>query len=85
MVDRCGELVETTYHERKIYVPAEIRERLGLRPGERLKVTLLDRKSFKVELQRQTAEETLIKALENPPDVGTPEGLTRREIYGDIR
>ncbi|MFQ6076688.1 MAG: hypothetical protein ACE5Z5_11230 [Candidatus Bathyarchaeia archaeon] len=77
-------MVERTYRESKIYAPAEIRKKLGLRPGERLGVTLLDRKSFK-EMQRQTAEEILIKAFENPPDVGTPEGLTRREVYEDIR
>lgn len=78
-------MTETTYHEKKLYIPAEIREKLGLKPGEKLKVTIIDRRSFKVELQRKLPEEELVDALENPPEIGVPEGLTRREIYEDIR
>jgi len=78
-------LTETTYHEKKLYIPAEIREKLGLKPGEKLKVAIIDRRSFKVELQRKLPEEELVDALENPPEIGVPEGLTRREIYEDIR
>jgi AbrB family looped-hinge helix DNA binding protein len=77
-------LTETTYHEKKIYIPSEVREKIGLKEGEKLKVTVMDRKSFKVELQRKLPEEELIEALENPPEVGVPEGLTRRKIYEDI-
>ena len=78
-------MTETTYHEKKLYIPAEIREKLGLKPGEKLKVAIIDRRSFKVELQRKLPEEELVDALENPPEIGVPEGLTRREIYEDIR
>lgn len=78
-------MTETTYHEKKLYIPAEIREKLGLKSGEKLKVTIIDRRSFKVELQRKLPEEELVDALENPPEIGVPEGLTRREIYEDIR
>jgi AbrB family looped-hinge helix DNA binding protein len=78
-------LTETTYHEKKLYIPAEIREKLGLKPGEKLDVTLLDRRSFKVELQRKLPEEELLEALEDPPEIGVPDTLTRREIYEDIR
>jgi hypothetical protein len=28
-------LTETTYHEKKLYIPAEIREKLGLKSGEK--------------------------------------------------
>jgi len=77
-------LVETTYHKKKIYVPAEVRERVGLREGDKLNVAVLDRKSFKVELKRKTAEEQILDALTNAREVGVPRGLTRREIYEDI-
>jgi AbrB family looped-hinge helix DNA binding protein len=78
-------MTEATYHENKLYIPAEIREKLGLRAGEKLKVTIMDRRSFKVELQRKLPEEELTEALENPLKIGVPEELTRREIYEDIR
>jgi len=77
-------LVETTYHKKKIYVPAEIRERIGLREGDKLTVAVLDRKSFRVELKRKTAEEQILDALTNAREVGVPSGLARREIYEDI-
>ena len=45
---------------------AEIREKLGLKPGEKLKVVIIDRRSFKVELQRKLPEEELEEALKTP-------------------
>ena len=78
-------MAETTYHENKIYVPADVREKLGLRPGEKLNIVLLDRRSFKVELQRRLPEEELEEELKSPPKVGVPERLTRRQIYDDTR
>jgi len=52
--------------------------------GDRLTVAVLDRKSFRVELKRITAEEQILDALVNACEIGVPKGLTRREIYGDI-
>lgn len=77
-------MIETTYHKKKIYVPAEIREKIELREGDRLAVAVLDRKSFKVELKRKTAEEQILDALISAREIGVPKGLTRREIYEDI-
>jgi len=77
-------LAETTYHEKKIYVPAEVREKLGLRDGDKLSVVDLDRKGFRVELKRKTAEEQILEILARAREVGVPKGLTRREIYEDI-
>lgn len=77
-------MVETTYHEKKIYVPAEIKEKIGLREGDRLSLAVLDKKSFKVELKRKTAEEQIVDALINARGIGVPKGLTRREIYEDV-
>jgi len=77
-------LVETTYRKKKIYVPAEVKEKIGLMEGDRLTVAVLDGKSFKVELKRKTAEEQILDALVNAREIGVPKGLTRREIYEDI-
>jgi len=77
-------LTETTYHEKKIYIPAEVREKMRLKEGEKLKLTIMDKKSFKVELQRKLPEEELVEALENPQEIGVPDDLTRRKIYEDI-
>lgn len=77
-------MVESTYHKKKIYVPAEVREKIELREGDRLTVAVLDRKSFKVELKRKTAEEQILDALTKAREIGVPKGLTRRKIYEDI-
>jgi len=77
-------LVETTYHRKKVYVPAEVREKIGLTDGDKLLVAVLDRKSFKVELKRKTADEEILDALADPREVGVPSGLTRREIYEGV-
>jgi len=60
------DLTETTYHKKKIYVPAEVRERLGLRNGDRLNVVSLDRKGFR------TVEKRILDALANCREVGVP-------------
>lgn len=77
-------MTETTYYKKKIYVPAEVREKLGLRNGDKLNVVSLDRKGFRVELKRKTAEERILDAFANAREIGVPKGLTRREIYEDI-
>ena len=77
-------MVETTYRKNKIYVPAEVKEKMGLVEGDRLTVEVFDRKSFRVELKRKTPEEQILDALANACEIGVPKGLTRREIYEDI-
>jgi len=76
-------LADTTYHKRKVYVPAEVREKIGLEEGDKLSVVILDRKSFKVELKRKNADEQILEALAHPSEIGVPRGLARREIYED--
>ena len=72
-------MVETTYRKKKIYVPAE--EKIGLKDGDKLTISLVNRKSFKVELKRKTAEEKIINALTKAKEIGVPKGLTNRIIY----
>jgi len=43
-------------------------------------VAVLDRRSFKVELKRKTAEEQILDALTNAREVGVPKGFTRRKF-----
>ena len=74
-------MVETTYHKKKVYIPTEVKDKIGLRDGDKLTVTVLDTKSFKVDLKRKTIEEQISDALTNAREVGVPKGLTRREIY----
>ena len=76
-------MADTTYHKRKVYVPAEVREKIGLEEGDKLSVVILDRKSFKVELKRKNADEQILEALAHPSEIGVPRGLARREIYED--
>jgi len=78
-------LVETSYHKKKMYIPADVRKKIGLRDGDELTVGVLNVKSFKVELKRKTADERILEALVNPSEAGVPSGLTRREINEDIR
>ena len=76
-------MVDTTYHKRKVYVPAEVRKKIGLEEGDKLSVAVLDGKSFKVELKQKNADEQILEALTHPSKIGVPRRLTRREIYQD--
>ena len=69
-------LVETTYHKKKVYIPTEVKDKIGLRDGDKLTVTVLDTKSFKVDLKRKTIEEQISDALTSAREVGVPKGLT---------
>lgn len=73
--------VETTHHKKKVYIPAEVKDKIGLRDGDKLTVTVLDIKSFKVDLKHKTIEEQISDALTSAREVGVPKRLTRREIY----
>jgi hypothetical protein len=55
-----------------------------LRDGDKLSLVDLDRKGFRVELKRKTAEEQILEVLARAREVGVSKGLTRREIYEDI-
>ena len=64
-----------------MYGPAQVREKIGLRDGDKLTAIVLDTKSFKITLKRKTIEEQISDALTSAREVGVPKGLTRREIY----
>ena len=52
-----------------------------MKDEDKLTVSLVNRKSFKVELKRKTAEEKIINALTKAKEIGMPKRLTRRIIY----
>jgi len=64
-----------------MYGPAQVREKIGLRDGDKLTAIVLDTKSFKITLKRKTIEEQISDALTSAREVGVPKGLTRRQIY----
>ena len=79
-------MAETTYHNDKIYIPREIKEKLGLTDGDRLKIEVVEKGEARLRiLSSDDATKKLLEMLENTPDLGEIKGtLSRREIYKDI-
>jgi len=79
-------LAETTYYEDKVYLPREIREKLGLVDGDVLHIEVVERGVVKLSVLRGCrAAERALEKLDNPPDLGSVKGrLSREEIYEDI-
>jgi len=49
-----------TYHRRKLYIPKEVQERLGLADGDEAEIRVLDDNSFTVTVKRTSAPEERI-------------------------
>jgi len=81
-----ADVVETTYYKDKVYLPREVKEKLGLVDGDRLRVEVADRGVVRLVLIRgSNAVERILKRLDDPPDLGEVKGrITREEIYEDI-
>lgn len=79
-------MVETTYHENKLYLPKEIREKLGLTDGDVLQIDVVNENAVKISVVRSSqATAKLLEKLHNPPNLGKVKGkLSREEIYEDI-
>ena len=79
-------MVETTYHEDKVYLPRQVREKLGLVDGDVLHIEVVERGVAKLSVIRRCgAAKRALEKLDNPPDLGTIKGkLSREEIYEDI-
>jgi bifunctional DNA-binding transcriptional regulator/antitoxin component of YhaV-PrlF toxin-antitoxin module len=79
-------MTETTYYEDKVYLPKEIREKLGLVDGDVLHIEVVERGTAKLKVVRRCeAAKRALKKLDNPPDMGAVKGkLSREEIYEDI-
>jgi bifunctional DNA-binding transcriptional regulator/antitoxin component of YhaV-PrlF toxin-antitoxin module len=79
-------VTETTYHEDKVYLPRQVREKLGLVDGDVLNIEVVERGVAKLSVVRRCgAAKRLMEKLHNSPDLGAVKGrLSREEIYEDI-
>jgi len=76
---------KTTYHKDKLYVPREIKKKMGLTDGDKLQIEVVGKGEARISVvRRKGATERLIEWLENPPIRGRVVGtLKRRDIYED--
>jgi bifunctional DNA-binding transcriptional regulator/antitoxin component of YhaV-PrlF toxin-antitoxin module len=80
------DLAETTYYKDKVYLPREVKEKLGLVDGDVLHIEVVEKGVARLSIARgcQAGKKALEK-LNNPPDLGKVKGrLSREEIYEDI-
>ena len=78
-------MAETTYYEDKVYLPRQVREKLGLVDGDVLHIEVVERGIAKLSVVRRCgAAKRALEKLDNPPDLGALKGkLSREEIYED--
>ena len=78
-------MTETTYYKDKLYVPREIKEKMGLIDGDKLEIEVVGQGEARISVvRRKGATEKLIEWLEKPPINGRVKGtLSRRDIYED--
>lgn len=79
-------VAETTYYGDKVYLPREVREKLGLVDGDVLYIDVVEKGVAKLSLVRGClATKKVLEKLEDPPNLGAIKGrLSREEIYEDI-
>lgn len=79
-------MTETTFYKKKVYLPREVQEKLGLVEGDVLRIEVVEKGVAKMEVARSCSATLRIrKRLKNPPDLGNVKGkLSREEIYEDI-
>lgn len=75
-----------TFHKRKLYIPRDIQERLGLVDGDRLEISIVNGREARIRVVRgDDATRRLLGLLDDPPMKGKVLGrLRRREIYEDV-
>jgi bifunctional DNA-binding transcriptional regulator/antitoxin component of YhaV-PrlF toxin-antitoxin module len=79
-------MCETTFYKDKVYLPRQVREKLGLVEGDVLHIEVVERAVAKlIVVRRCGASKQLLESLDNPPDLGSGKGkLTKEKIYEDI-
>lgn len=78
-------MAETTYYEDKVYLPREVREKLGLVDGDVLHVEVVEKGVARLSVVRECrATKKALDKLNDPPNLGKIKGrLSREEIYED--
>lgn len=78
-------MTEATYHKRKLYVPKEVEERLGLMDGDKAEIRIVDDRSFAVIVKRKSSPEDRIvrRTLEGPFTFTLKRPLKREDYYED--
>lgn len=79
-------MAETTYYEDKVYLPRQVREKLGLVDGDVLHIEVVERGVARLSVVRRCGvAKRALEKLDNPPNLGAVKGrLSREEIYEDI-
>ena len=78
-------MAETAYFKDKVYLPREIREKLGLANGDRLYIEVVGRGEARLAIMRASgASRRILGRLNDPPDLGKLRGITREELYEDV-
>jgi bifunctional DNA-binding transcriptional regulator/antitoxin component of YhaV-PrlF toxin-antitoxin module len=73
------------YHRRKLYIPKEIQERLGLTDGDETEMHVLDDRSFTVTVKRTSAPEERIaqRIIQQPFSFALKTPVKREDYYAD--
>lgn len=79
-------VAETTFYKDKVYLPREVREKLGLAEGDVLRIEVVERGVAKLIVVRGCgAAKRALEKLDNPPDLGAVKGrISREELYEDL-
>lgn len=72
-----------TYNGRKLYIPKEVQERLGLTDGDQADIRVLDDRSFTVTVKRTSVPEERIaqRILERPFSFAVKTPIKREDYY----
>ncbi len=69
-----------SYHKRKLYVPREVEEKLGLADGDQAEIRIMDEKSFTVTVRKKSSpEERIVRRTVERPFTFTLKTSLKRE------
>jgi bifunctional DNA-binding transcriptional regulator/antitoxin component of YhaV-PrlF toxin-antitoxin module len=76
-------MTETTYYENKVYLPKEVKDKLGLVDGDVLHIEVVEESTAKISVIRRCgATNRILEKLDSPIDMGTIKGkLSRRKRW----
>jgi AbrB family looped-hinge helix DNA binding protein len=76
---------ETTFYEDKVYLPKDVRKKLGIVEGDLLHIEVVEKGVAKLSIVRGCRKAKKARELlENPPNLGIRGRISREEIYEDI-